>query len=208
MHPMYYNFFLRIKTRLTTVISLHIVYLFFKEGILGASGRNTCELLTNRKERNDYLFKFYLDRMNLNTFMKFLRSPDSNVDAPLLEHIEAEIAVLREQVKRRRKTTPKRLPSSKKEEVVVEGELRTLLKKSKNSAPVAGTSFAPMILPVSLPPTTDVCRAAPNILRKRRPATTSTTTSYKLPIPSVTAARPHPPPPPYGLPPGIRCQPL
>ena len=136
--------------------------------------------------------------------MKFLRSPESNVDAILLEHIEAEIAVLREQVKRRRKTTPKRLPSSKKKEVAAEGELRTLLKKPKNSAPVAGTSFVPMTLPVSLPPTTDVCRAAPNILRKRRPATTSTTTSYKLPIPSVTAARPHPPPPPpCGLPPGI-----
>ena len=204
MHPIYYDFFLRKKARLNTVIGLHIVYLFFKEGILDASGRTTCELLTNRKERNDYLFEFYLDRMNLNTFMKFLRSPESNVDATLLEHIEAEIAVLREQVKRRRKTTPKRLPSSKKEEVVVEGELRTLLKKSKNSAPVAGTSFVPMTLPVSLPPTTDVCRAAPNILRKRRPATTSTTTSYKLPIPSVTAARPHPPPPPpCGLPPGI-----
>ena len=184
------------------MISLHMMYLFFKEGILGASGCNTCELLTTRKERNDYLFNFYLGKVNLNTFMEFLRSPESNVDAPLLEHIEAEIAVLREQVKRRRKTTPKRLPSSKKEEVVVEGELRTLLKKSKNSAPVTGTSFAPMTLPVSLPPTTDVCRAAPSILRKRRPAVTSTTTSYKLPIPSVTAAHPHPPPPPpCGLPP-------
>ena len=190
------------------MIGIHIVYLFFKEGILGASGRNTCELLTTRKERNDYLFNFYLGRMNLNTFMEFLRSPDSNVDAPLLEHIEAEIAVLRERVKRRRKTTPKRLPSSVKEEVVVvESEVRTLLKKSKNSAPVAGTSFVPMTLPVSLPPTTDVCRAAPNILRKRRSAATSTTTSYKLPIASVTAAPPHrPPPPPCGLPPGITAE--
>ena len=189
------------------MIGLHMVYLFLKEGVLDASGRNTCELLTTRKERNDYLFDFYLGRMNLNTFMEFLRSPESNVDATLLEHIEAEIAVLREQVKRRRKTTPKRLPSSKKEEVVVEGELRTLLKKSKNSAPVAGTSFVPMTLPVSLPPTTDVCRAAPNILRKRGPAATSTTTSYKLPIPSVTAAPPHPPPPPpCGLPPGITAE--
>ena len=115
------------------MIGLHMVYLFLKEGVLDASGRNTCELLTNRKERNDYLFDFYLDRMNLNTFMKFLRSPDSNVDAILLEYIEAEIAVLREQVKRRRKTTPKRLPSSKKEEVAAEGELRALLKKPKNS---------------------------------------------------------------------------
>ena len=207
MHPMYYEFFLRIKARLTTVISIHIVYLFFKEGILGASGRNTCELLTTRKERNEYLFNFYLGRMNLNTFMEFLRSPDSNVDAPLLEHIEAEIAVLRERVKRRRKTTPKRLPSSVKEEVVVvESEVRTLLKKSKNSAPVAGTSFVPMTLPVSLPPTTDVCRAAPNILRKRRSAATSTTTSYKLPIASVTAAPPNRPPPPCGLPPGITAE--
>ena len=189
------------------MIGIHIVYLFFKEGILGASGRNTCELLTTRKERNDYLFNFYLGRMNLNTFMEFLRSPDSNVDAPLLEHIEAEIAVLRERVKRRRKTTPKRLPSSVKEEVVVvESEVRTLLKKSKNSAPVAGTSFVPMTLPVSLPPTTDVCRAAPNILRKRRSAATSTTTSYKLPIASVTAAPPHRPPPPCGLPPGITAE--
>ena len=195
------------------MIGLHMLYLFLKEGVLDASGRNTCELLTNRKERNDYLFDFYLGRMNLNTFMEFLRSPDSNVDAILLEHIEAEIAVLREQVKRRRKTTPKRLPSSKKEEVAVEGELRDLLKKPKNSAPVAGTSFVPMTLPVSLPPTTepitpttDVCRAAPNILGKRRPATTSTVTSYKLPIPSVTAAPPHPPPPPCGLPPGITAE--
>ena len=190
------------------MIGLHMVHLFFKEGILDASGRNTCELLTTRKERNDYLFDFYLGRMNLNTFMEFLRSPYSNVDAILLDYIEAEIAVLREQVKRRRKTTPKRLPSSKKEEVVVvESELRTLLKKSNNSAPVAGTSFVPMTLPVSLPPTTDVCRAAPNILRKRRPAATSTTTSYKLPIPSVTAAPPHPPPPPpCGLTPGITAE--
>ena len=181
------------------MIGLHMVHLFFKEGILDASGRNTCELLTTRKGRNDYLFDFYLGRMNLNTFMEFLRSPDSNVDAILLEYIEAEIAVLREQVKCRRKTTPKRLPSSKKEVVVVESELRTLLKKSKNSAPVAGTSFVPMTLPVSLPPTTDVCRAAPTILGKCRPASTSTTTSYKLPIPSVTAAPPHrPPPPPCG----------
>ena len=186
------------------MIGLHMVYLFFKEGVLDASGCNTCELLTTRKERNDYLFNFYLGKVNLNTFMEFLRSPESNVDATLLEHIEAEIAVLREQVKRRRKTTPKRLPSPKKEEVAAEGELRTLLKKSKNSAPVAGTSFAPMTLPVSLPPTTDVCRAAPNILRKRGPAATSTTTSYKLPIPSVTAAPPHPPP--CGLPPGITAE--
>ena len=89
------------------MIGLHMLYLFLKEGVLDASGRNTCELLTNRKERNDYLFDCYLGRMNLNTFMEFLRSPDSNVDATLLEHIEAEIAVLREQVKRRRKTTPK-----------------------------------------------------------------------------------------------------
>ena len=120
------------------MISINIVYLFFNEGILGASGRNTCELLTTRKERNEYLFNFYLGMMNLNTFMEFLRSPDSNVDAPLLEHIEAEIAVLRERVKHRRKTTPKQLPSSVKEEVVVvESEVRNLLKKSKNSAPVA-----------------------------------------------------------------------
>ena len=190
------------------MISINIVYLFFNEGILGASGRNTCELLTTRKERNEYLFNFYLGMMNLNTFMEFLRSPDSNVDAPLLEHIEAEIAVLRERVKRRRKTTPKQLPSSVKEEVVVvESEVRNLLKKSKNSAPVAGASFVPMTLPVSLPPTTDVCRAAPTILGKRRPAATSTTTSYKLPIASVTAAPPHrPPPPPCGLPPGITAE--
>ena len=73
MHPMYYNFFLRKKARLNTVIGLHIVYLFFKEGILDASGCTTCELLTNRKERNDYLFEFYLDRMNLNTFMEVLK---------------------------------------------------------------------------------------------------------------------------------------
>ena len=93
--------------------------------------------------------------------------------------------------------------------MVVESEVRTLLKKSKNSAPVAGTSFVPMTLPVSLPPTTDVCRAAPNILRKRRPAVTSTTTSYKLPIPSVTAAPPHPrPPPPVEVPNAVvnRCK--
>ena len=138
---MYYNFFLRIKARLTTVIGLHMVYLFFTEGVLDESGRNTCELLTTRKERNDYLFNFYLSRVSLNTFMEFLRSPDSNVDAILLEYIEAEIAVLHEQVKRRRKTAPKRLPSPKKEEVAAEGELRDLLKKPKNSAPVAGTSF-------------------------------------------------------------------
>ena len=94
------------------MISLHMLQLFLKAGILGASGRNTCELLATRKERNDYLFNFYLGRMNLNTFMELLRSPDSNVDALLLEYIEAEIAVLRERVKRRRKTTPKRLPSS------------------------------------------------------------------------------------------------
>ena len=73
-------------------------------------------------------------------------------------------------------------------------------------------------LPLSLPPTTepitpttDVCRAAPSILRKRRPAVTSTVTTYKLPIPSATAAPPQPPrllppPPPYGLPPGITTE--
>ena len=75
-----------------------------------------------------------------------------------------------------------------------------------------------MTLPVSLPPTTepitpttDVCRAAPTILGKRRPAVTSTVTTYKLPIPSATAAPPQPPcllppPPPYGLPPGITAE--
>ena len=76
------------------MIGLHMVYLLFKEGVLDESGRNTCELLTTRKERNDYLFNFYLGRVSLNAFMEFLRSPDSNVDAILLEYIEAEIAAL------------------------------------------------------------------------------------------------------------------
>ena len=62
-------------------------------------------------------------------------------------------------------------------------------------------------------PTTDVCRAAPAILRKLRTAVTSTVTSYKLPIPSAAAAPPQPPrllppPPPYGLPPGITAEAL
>ena len=69
MHPMYYDFFLRIRARLTTVIGLHMVYLLFKEGVLDESGRNTCDLLTTRKERNDYLFNFYLGRVSLNAFM-------------------------------------------------------------------------------------------------------------------------------------------
>ena len=80
------------------MIGLHMVYLFFKEGVLDESGRNTCELLTNRKERNDYLFNFYLGRVSFNIFMDFLRSPDSNVDAILLEYIEAEIAALHARV--------------------------------------------------------------------------------------------------------------
>ena len=199
------------------MIGLHMVYLL-KEGVLDESGCNTCELLTTRKERNDYLFNFYLGRVSLNAFMEFLRSPDSNVDAILLNYIEAEIAALHVQVKRRRKIAPKRLPSPKKEEAAAEGELRDLLKKPRNSAPVARTSFVPMTLPVSLPPTTepinpttDVCRAAPTILRKRRPDVTSTVTTYKLPIPLATAAPPQPPrllppPPPYGLPPVLRLR--
>ena len=105
------------------MIGLHMVYLFFKEGVLDESGCNTCELLTNRKERNDYLFNFYLGRVSLNIFMEFLRSPDSNVDAILLEYIEAEIAALHARVKGRRKTTPKRLPSAEKEEAAAEGDL-------------------------------------------------------------------------------------
>ena len=70
-----------------------------------------------------------------------------------------------------------------------------------------------MTLPVSLPPTTepitpttDVGRAAPTILGRRRPAITSTVTSYKLPIPS--AAEAPPPPPPYALPPGFTTETL
>ena len=105
------------------MIGLHMVYLLFKEGVLDESGRNTCELLTTRKERNDYLFNFYLGRENLNAFMEFLRSPDSNVDAILLEYIEAEMAALHVRVKRRRKTATKRLPSPTKEEAAAEGEL-------------------------------------------------------------------------------------
>ena len=201
------------------MIGLHMVYLLFKEGVLDESGCNTCELLTTRKERNNYLFNFYLGRVSLNAFMEFLRSPDSNVDAILHEYIEAEIAALHVRVNRRRKTAPKRLSSPKKEEAAAEGELRDLLKKPRKSAPVAGTSFVPMTLPVSLPPTTkpitpttDVCRAAPTILGKHHPAVTSTVTTYKLPIPSATAAPPQPPrllpppPPPYGLPPGITAE--
>ena len=192
------------------MIGLHMVYLLFKEGVLDESRRNTCELLTTRKERNDYLFNFYLGRVSLNAFIEFLRSPDSNVDAILLEYIETEIAALHVRFKRRRKTAPKRLPSPKKEEAAAEGELRDLLKKPRNSAPVAGSSFIPMTLPVSLPPTTepitptaDVCRAAPIILRKRRPAVTSTVTTYMVPIPSAAAAPPQPPHllPPHLLPP-------
>ena len=201
-------------------IVLLMVYLLFKEGVLDEAGRNTCELLTTRKERNDYLFNFYLGRVSLNAFMAFLRSPDSNVDAILLEYIEAEIAALHVRVKRRRKTAPKRLPSPKKEEAAAEGELRDLLKKPRNSALVTGSSFVPMTLPLSLPPTTepitpttDDCQAAPAILGKRRPDVTSTVTSYKLPIPSAAAAPPQPPrllppPPPYGLPPGITAEAL
>ena len=107
MHPLYYDFFLQIKARLTSVIGLHMVYMLFKEGVLDQSGRITCELLATRKERNDYLFNFYLGRVSLNAFMAFLRSPDSNVDAILLQYIEAEIAALHVRVKRRRKTSPK-----------------------------------------------------------------------------------------------------
>ena len=191
-----------------------------------------CELLATRKERNDYLFDFYLDRVSLNAFMAILRSPDLNVDAILLEYIEAEIAALHVRVKRRRKTSPKRLTSPKKE-AVVEGELRDFLKKprtipiitlpsfqERDTAPVAGSSIIPMTLPVSLPPTTepitpttDVCRAAPTILEKCRAAVTSTVTSYKLPIPSAAAAPPQPPrllppPPPYALPPCITAETL
>ena len=98
------------------MIGLRMVYLLFKEGVLDKAGRNTCELLTTRRGRNDYLFNFSLGRVSLNAFMAFLRSPDSNVDAILLEYIEAEIAALHLRVKRRRKTAPKRLPSPKKEE--------------------------------------------------------------------------------------------
>ena len=77
-----------------------------------------------------------------------------------------------------------------------------------------------MTLPLSLPPTTkpitpttDVCREAPTILGKCRPAVTSTVTSYKLPIPSAAEAPPQPPrllppPPPYALPPGITAETL
>ena len=137
------------------MIGLHLVYLLFKEGVLDESRRNTCELLTTRKERNDYLFNFYLGRVSLNAFMEFLRSPDSNVDGILLEYIEAEIAALHVRVKQRRKSAPKRLSSPKKEEAAAEGELQELLKKPRKSAPVAGTSFIPMTLPVSLPPTTN-----------------------------------------------------
>ena len=174
MHPLYYDFlyddfFLRIRARLTIVIGLHMVYLLFKEGVLDESRRNTCELLTTRKERNDYLFNFYLSRVSLNAFMEFLRSPDSNVDAILLEYIKAEIAALHVRVKRRRKTAPKRLPSPEKEEAAAEGELRDLLKKPRNSTPVAGTSFVPMTLPVSLPPTTEPNHPPPPMSVGRHP---------------------------------------
>ena len=111
------------------MIGLHMLYMLFQEGVLDQSARNTCELLETRKERNDYLFDFYLCRVSLNAFMTFLRSPDSNVDSILLEYIEAEIAALHVRVKRRRKTSPKRLTSPKKE-AVVEGE-RDLLKKPR-----------------------------------------------------------------------------
>ena len=112
------------------MIGLHMLYMLFQEGVLDQSARNACELLATRKERNDYLFDFYLGRVSLNAFMTFLRSPDSNVDSILLQYIETEIAALHVRVKRRRKTLPKRLTSPKKE-AVAEGELRDLLKKSR-----------------------------------------------------------------------------
>ena len=174
MHPLYYEFFLRNKSRLTSEIGLHMLYMLFQEGVLDQSAHNTCELLATRKERNDYLFDFYLGRVSLNGFLTFLRSPDSNVDSILLEYIEAEIAALHVLVKRRRKTSPKRL-TSPKNEAVAEGELRDLLKKlrtipivtlpyvqERDTPPVAGSSLLPMSLP-SPPPQLYVERHPPSL---------------------------------------------
>ena len=68
MHPMYYQFFLRNKSRLTSVIGLHFLYMLFKEGVLDQSACDTCELMGSRKERNEYLSY----RVSVSMFMTFL----------------------------------------------------------------------------------------------------------------------------------------
>ena len=69
---MYYQFFLRNKSRLTSMIGLHFLYMLFKEGVLDQSVCDTCEMMGSRKERNEYLFDFYLSRVSVSTFMTFL----------------------------------------------------------------------------------------------------------------------------------------